>query len=47
MVISPILKSSVKLQGGELWVESEGVNKGTTFNILIPYIEKEKNKKID
>ncbi len=36
----PIVKELVKLHGGELWVESEGKNKGTSFNILIPNIEK-------
>ena len=36
----PIVKELVKLHGGEMWVESEGLNKGTTFKILIPYIEK-------
>jgi len=37
----PIVKELIKLHGGEIWVESNGLSKGTTFKILIPYIEKE------
>ena len=31
-----ISKQIVELHKGQIWAESEGINKGSTFNILLP-----------
>lgn len=34
-----LTKRMVELHGGKIWVESDGENKGSTFNFLIPVVE--------